>query len=438
MIEPTPSHSSRSLSRRDFVRGTAAAGATIATWGVPSLALAADPPSQRVRVGVMGVNGRGLNLAKEFAVLPGAEVAYVCDVDRLALDKAVAAVTEKQSRAPEGVADFRKILDDPKLDALVIAAPDHWHAPATILACAAGKHVYVEKPASHNPREGELMLEAARRHKRVVQVGTQRRSDPAIREAIERVQNGEVGQLRFARSWINSIRPSIGRGQEVSPPSHLDYTLWQGPAPDRPYQDNLIHYNWHWFWNWGTGELGNNGVHGLDLARWGMQVTHPTRVVCSGGKLFFDDDQETPDTQLATFHFGDKIITWEHRTWHKRGFEGSSFGTEFYGDKGSLAIVSGEYVIFEMDGKERFRAPVTIGEIPHQQDFVDRIRDGGRPHCDVEEGVASALLCHLGNIAYRTGRTVECDGPTGHILHDREQQALWQREYRPGWEPPQI
>jgi predicted dehydrogenase len=431
-----PTHTpSPPLSRRDFVRGSAAAGAALATFGAPTFLRAADSPHERIRVGVMGVNGRGLQLSKEFAELEGAEVAYVCDVDRLALDKATAAVTEKQSRAPQAVADFRKILDDPAVDALVIAAPDHWHAPATILACAAGKHVYVEKPASHNPREGEFMLDAARKHQRVVQVGTQRRSGPAIREAIERVHRGEIGPVRFARCWINSTRPTIGRGQEVTPPSHLDYTLWQGPAPDRPYKDNLIHYNWHWFWNWGTGELGNNGVHGLDLARWGMQVTHPTRVVATGAKLFFDDDQETPDTQLATFHFGDKIITWEHRTWHKRGFEGSSFGAEFYGDNGALVIGSGDYAIFEMDGKERHRAPVTIGEIEHQQDFCDRIRDGGRPHCDVEDGVASALLCHLGNIAYRTGRTVQCDPATGRIRDDQEQMALWQREYRPGWEP---
>src|SRR5690606_6819673 len=184
---------------------------------------------------------------------------------------------------------FRRILDDKHVDALIIAAPDHWHAPATIMACNAGKHVYVEKPACHNPYEGELMIEAARKHKRVVQVGTQRRSSPTFLQAIERVHRGDLGKVYMARGWINSTRPNIGYGKPADVPENLNYELWQGPAPDRPYQDNLIHYNWHWFWHWGTGELGNNGIHALDVCRWGLRVDCPIQVTCGGGKFHFKD-----------------------------------------------------------------------------------------------------------------------------------------------------
>lgn len=424
-----------SINRRGFMARSAAAGAAWSGLALAQSARAADAPSEKIRLGVMGTNGRGHALATGFAGLPGAEIAYVCDVDQRAVDKTAAAVEKAQDKKPEGVGDFRRILDDPQVDALVIAAPDHWHAPATILACAAGKHVYVEKPASHNPREGELMIEAARKHHRVVQVGTQRRSSPGIAEGLQRMREGEIGRVLFARGWINSTRPSIGHGQTVSAPEWLDYELWQGPAPEEAYRDNVVHYHWHWFWDWGTGELGNNGVHALDLIRWGMELGHPERVTCAGGKYFFDDDQQTPDTQLATFHFGDRAVTWEHRTWHRRGFEDQSWGATFYGDQGSLIIGSSEYALFDMEGKQIDQASINRGEVEHQQNFLDCIRSGDRPNCDIEEGAHSALLCHLGNIAYRTGRTVNCDPATGHIVGDDEQAQLWSREYREGWEP---
>ena len=285
-------------------------------------------------LGVMGVNGRGMELARGFNSGGGAEIAYLCDVDERATARAVKAVADKQARAPQGVKDFRRILDDKNVDALVIAAPDHWHAPATILACAAGKHVYVEKPASHNAREGELAVAAARKHKRVVQLGTQRRSYPSVMEAIGKLKGGVLGRVLMARGWYNNTRASIGHGQAAPVPEWLDYELWQGPAPEKPFRDNFVHYNWHWFWHWGTGELGNNGIHSLDVCRWGLGVDYPIRVTSGGGKYRHDDDQETPDTQTVTFDFGDKSILWEGRSWHPRGFEGSAFGIAFYGEKG--------------------------------------------------------------------------------------------------------
>ena len=427
---------SQSINRRRFLHGTAAAGTALASWSALSTVRGAEGANEKIIVGVMGTNGRGTTLAAEFAELDGAEVAYVCDVDRRAIDKATSAVVKQGAKSPKGVADFRRILDDPAVDALVIAAPDHWHAPATILACNAGKHVYVEKPASHNPREGELMVEAARKHRRVVQVGTQRRSSPGIRQGIERVRSGEIGTVRFSRGWVNSTRPNIGYGKEVPVPEWLDYKLWQGPAPERPYRDNLIHYRWHWFWHWGTGELGNNGIHALDVCRWGMDVDYPLVATCNGGKLFFEDDQETPDTQIATFRFeSDKVINWEHRTWHRRGFEGQSFGIQFYGDKGSILVAQNDYVIYDMDGRELDRVAIDRGEMAHLENFTAGIRSGEPLNADIEEGVKSTLLCHLGNIAYRTGRTVHLDAKTHRITGDSQQEALWSREYRSGWEP---
>jgi len=420
------------LHRRDFLQTTAATGAALA---IGRLARGQDAPSERVRVGVMGVNGRGAALAAGFASRPGSEVAYLCDVDQLALDKCLSQISGQQAAAPQAVTDFRRILDDDSVDALVVAAPDHWHGPATILACAAGKHVYVEKPACHNPREGELMIEAARNHQRVVQMGNQRRSSTGVAEAMQRLHAGEIGRALFARGWITSVRPAIGRGQTTQPPPHLDYTLWQGPAPEQPYRDNVIHYHWHWFWHWGTGELGNNGIHALDLCRWGLGVDYPVSAVCGGGKFHFDDDQETPDTQLATFNFGDKAIHWEHRTWQNRGIDGKTWGATFYGEQGSLAIVDDRYTLFDVEGRPTAEAPLNNGESEHQIDFLDCIRGGGTPKSEIEEGVKSTFLCHVGNIAYRSRQTVNLDPATHQIVDNAEQQALWSREYRPGWEP---
>ena len=425
----------RPLNRREFLGHSAAAGAAMAVWSEVSAAEANKSANDQLVVAVMGVNGRGSALAGAFAAQPNAAVAYICDVDERAIAKGMAAVAKHQSTAPETLQDFRKALDDPAVDALVIAAPDHWHAPAAILGCTAGKHVYVEKPACHNGREGELMIAAARKHQRVVQLGTQRRSSPGIAEAVGRLQKGEIGRVLFARSWINSTRPSIGHGKPVEVPSYLNYKLWQGPAPERPYHDNLLHYNWHWFWHWGTGELGNNGIHGLDVCRWGLGVDYPERVVCGGGRFHFDDDQETPDTQIVTFNFGDKAINWEHRTWNRRGFENEAFGCVFYGEEGSLVITGKGYKVYDKRGTETGSGAAGYSDAGHTGNFLSCIRTGERPNAEIEEGVKSTLLCHLGNIAYRTGRTVNFDPAEKKLVGDEDQMRLWSREYQPGWEP---
>lgn len=424
------------IDRRSFVRTVSTAGAGLAIASARILH-AAEAPSQRIIIGVMGMGGRGTSLAETFASLPGVQVKYVCDPDKDRAAKAAAAVekSSKGSSSPEPIQDFRRILDDRDVIALTIAACNHWHGPGTILGCAAGKHVYVEKPASHNAREGELMVEAARRHNRVVQLGTQRRSWPGVIAAIEKVREGAIGKVLFSRGWYNNSRGSIGRGELASPPANLDYTLWQGPAPDRPFRTNILHYNWHWFWHWGNGELGNNGIHALDLCRWGLGVDYPRKVTSGGGRYHFDDDQETPDTQVVTFDFGDKFITWEGRSCNPIGFENAGFGVSFYGDKGMLTLDGGGYRILDLKGKEVARVGGEGGDRIHLRNFIDCIRSGQKPNADIEHGHKSTLLCHLGNIAHRTGHVITCDPKNGRIVNDKDAELLWSREYRPGWEP---
>ncbi|MCP5516181.1 MAG: Gfo/Idh/MocA family oxidoreductase [Verrucomicrobiales bacterium] len=421
-----------SLSRRRFLGRSAAWASLAATLPVSVNVLGAN---RRLRLAVMGLNGRGSALARGFAALEDVEVAIACEVDQRVQGKGADAVKDRQATAPRTLADFRQALDDPSVDALVIAAPDHWHAPATILACAAGKHVYVEKPASHNPAEGEWMLAAARRYHRVVQVGTQRRSMPAIIEAIGRVRAGELGEVKYARAWYNATRGSIGRGRQAPIPSWLDWDLWQGPAARRDFRDNLVHYNWHWFWHWGTGELGNNGIHALDLCRWGLDADYPLQVTSGGGRYTFADDQETPDTNLVTFDYGDKAIAWECQSCRRHGYEGSGFGAAFFGDQGTLVIDGGGCRFYDPADKETGYVKETSGDRPHLQDFVEAVREGRRPQADVEDGHKGALLCHLGNIAWRMGRALRCDPRNGRILNDAEAAALWEREYEPGWAP---
>jgi predicted dehydrogenase len=429
-----------SITRRDFLKQTSAVTGGLAVLASAPALRAALSPNSRVRVGIMGCNGRGMAHISGFLAVPNVEVAYICDVDSRAIDKGIAAAAKRQESKPAGVKDIRKVLEDPNVDAISIAAPEHWHAPATIMACAAGKHVYVEKPGSHNGRESELMVAAARKHKRCVQMGNQRRSWPWVIESIAALKGGEIGPVRFARGWYTNRRASIGKGKVVPVPDWLDYALWQGPAPERPYRDNILHYNWHWFWDWGTGELGNNGVHALDLARWGLDVGLPRRISCGGNRYFFQDDWETPDTMVATYDFGDKGITWEGQSCAPRGFEGAGFGVTFFGDKGALVMAGNDCRIYDLNNKE---TRAIAGKQPdlfsfdtiHFANFVDAIREGKALAAEIEEGQKSTLMCHLGNIAWRTGHTVNFDPKSNRIVGDKAAAALWSRTYRRGWEP---
>jgi predicted dehydrogenase len=420
-----------STSRRKFLKQTAAASA-IASMGFPAIQ-AAESPGERLFVGVMGL-GRGLDHINALLQISNVEIAYISDIDNERVAKAAKVVGDKQERKPKGVKDFRRILEDNNINALFIAAPNHWHAPATILGCSAGKHVYVEKPGSHNAREGEWMVQAARKNNRIVQMGNQRRSWPGVIEAIDKLRSGAIGKVLYARTWYNNARTSIGRGKQVPVPSHLDYSMWQGPAPERPYVDNLVHYNWHWRWHWGGGELANNGIHALDVVRWGLGVEYPKRVTFNGGRYHFDDDQETPDTGAAVFDFGKQGAMWDDSSCNPRRQEALPF-VSFYGSGGVLAQNGNGYKIFDEKGKETGSGTGPGGDKVHVQNFLDTIRGRAKLNSEIAEGQKSTLLCHLGNIAYRTGRTLHINQQDGHIMNDGDAEKLWGREYRAGWEP---
>jgi len=440
-------------SRREFIRSVSG-GAAVAAFGglAPAFtakSYAAVPgANDRVLVAVMGVNSRGDALAASFARQQGCRVSYICDVDSRARERTIAAVATIQGEAPKAAGDVRRCLEDRELDALVIAAPDHWHAPAALLACKAGKDVYVEKPCSHSPAEGEMLVEGARKYGRKVQLGTQRRSWPNVVEAVKELRGGIIGRPYFAKGWYTNNRKSIGTGKEAPVPEWLDYELWQGPAPRKPFRDNLVHYNWHWFWHWGTGEALNNGTHMLDLMRWGLGVEYPVRVGSSGGRFHFTDDWETPDTQVITLDYAEKVsMAWEGRSCSGRQVEGVGAGVIFHGENGSVLIDGNGYLAQDLDEKvirevkdpeetnpRDTSSPGDALDDVHVRNFLDSLRGTAALNAEVREGHISTLLCQLGNIAYRTKRTVNVDPRTGHVAGDAEAAGYWGREYEKGWE----
>ena len=439
--------------RRKFIADTIKTTAALSIGGVlPQFSAASYTrivgANERINVAMMGVYSRGLALAKSFAAQKNAQVITVSDVDSRATDKCIAEVQKVASTKAAAVPDFRKALEQKDVDVLVIAAPDHWHAPAAILGAKAGKHVYVEKPCSHNPQEGELLVKAAMTHKKLIQMGNQRRSWPNVIAAMQQLHSGVIGSPYFAKTWYTNNRPSIGIGKETAVPSWLDYELWQGPAPRQAFKDNLIHYNWHWFWNWGTGEALNNGVHMIDMARWGLNAEFPIRVTSAGGRYRYKDDWQTPDTQVITLEFNNNTsVAWEGRSCNGRNVEGSSVGCVFYGDTGSMFVDGNGYTIYDLDNKEikkvtdetvdarNLASPADHLDAVHIQNFLSAITKGTRLHSHIAEGHKSTLLCQLGNIAFRTGNALKTDPANGHIINDKAAQQLWSRKYEPGWEP---
>ena len=439
------------MNRRNFIKNS---GLTIAGIGLSGLTMptvfAQGSPNNRVVVAVMGVNGRGDFMARLFAKMPDCEVAYICDVDERAMNKTVDRVAAAQTRKPKAEKDFRKALEDKGVDALFIAAPDHWDAPATIIGCAMGKHVYVEKPLSHNPNEGELVIQAARKYNRIVQMGAQRRSGTGIIQMINDIKGGIIGNAYMAKTWYTNNRgPTFLKDAPV--PAWLDYDLWQGPAPRKPYQDGLIHYNWHWRWHWGTGEALNNGTHEVDVARWGLGVEFPSRISSLGGRYCFKDDWETPDTQTISIEFPEnKLLLWESRSCNNFKTDGSDRGVVFYGDNGTIHYPgANSYTVYDKAGKvvKSFKdqtdsqdttntvsAGANLDEM-HVANFLDCVRTGKTPTAECETGYRSTLLVQLGNISWLTKQTLDIDPKNGHILNNPAAQQYWKREYEKGWEP---
>ncbi len=442
-------------SRRKFIKKTLIGTGALTFGGIlPSFSAKSYAniigANERLNIAMMGVNARGKALANNFSMQPNAQITHICDVDKRAIDACMLEVQKRQKSVPKTQGDFRRALEDKDVDVLVVATPDHWHAPAAILASQAGKHVYLEKPCSHNPHEGELLLQAVKKYGNVIQMGNQRRSWPNVAAGIAELHGGIIGKPYFARTWYANNRPSIGVGQQIAVPEWLDYDLWQGPAPRKAYMDNYLHYNWHWFWHWGTGEALNNGIHFVDLARWGLQVDFPTKVTSTGGRFAYKDDWETPDTQNIGIEFADKsMISWEGRSCNGLPTDGATVGVIFYGEKGSLQINGNNgYSIFDLKGalvkqvKDNTKVETSSLTNPsqqldaiHIQNLFDAIKTGKSLNSDIEGGYKSTLLVQLGNIAQRSGETLHIDPSTGRIKDKGIMKKYWSREYEKGWEP---
>lgn len=443
--------------RRKFLQTTAAvAGATAFSASSYARILGAN---DRINMGFMGTNSRGAAVLESFVASggKGINITHNCDVDSRVLAKTAAAIKGFGFDEPKSDKDIRKILEDKDMDALYIAAPDHWHAPAGIMALEAGKHVYVEKPLSHNPLEGELFIAAQKKYGKVVQMGNQQRSSLETAGLKELIDAGELGNVYRAETWYANRRGSIGNGKVAPVPDWLDWDLWQGPAPRVDYQDNgmgdksaFVHYNWHWHWHWGTAELCNNAAHELDVARWLLDVAMPEKVSVEGGRHFFtDDDWEMYDTIDAQYKFADgKSISWSGQSRNKAERWGRSRGTIVYGSKGHAIVDRGGFELYNRDGK-MIKEVVIGGNAAtsssdlagggsltdnHTKNFLDTIRGTAKKQSSpVEEGHISTMLCHLGNIAYRSGEDVIMDTKTGKAKNDAAKK-LWGRTYEKGWE----
>ncbi len=428
----------RDLSRRQFLGRSAHNAASMAAGMVAlSSTVMAAGSNEKIRLAVIGVRNQGRTLAAQFAEFSDVEVAVLCDVDSNLESLALKAVQDVSGKAPRWETDFRRVLDDRSIDAVVIATPDHWHALMGIMACQAGKDVYLEKPVGHTIEEGQRLLQAARHFDRVMQTGLQQRSSSHFQTAIELVRSGKLGEVRLAKAWMANTRKPIGhRRDESSPPTGVNYDLWLGPAEDRPFNSNRFHYHWHWFWDYGTGELGNWGVHLLDVARWGLGIDLPTSVSASGGKYVFKDDQETPDTMLVTYGYPDHTILWEHRLWSNHGLEGRGSGVAFHGEHGTLVVDRSGWKVY--DSKERLTSDTSDLLKPHLRDFINSIRTRQRPNADIEVGNISTTMCHLGNIACRLGREVRFDPATSSFGTDAAANALLTKTYREPWTLPVI
>ena len=429
------------IDRRSFIVGSAGAAACSAL-NVNFVTGALAGANDTIRIAVVGIRSRGGDHIKSYSSIQAVEVAALCDIDESQLARRVKELESAGKRTPKTFTDIRKLLEDKSIDAISIATPNHWHALAAIWACQAGKDVYLEKPCSHNVWEGRKIIEAARKYNRIVQHGTQSRSSAAVREAMQKLREGVIGEVYMARGLCYKWRDTIGHAKEEPAPAGVHYDLWLGPAPVRPFTRNRFHYNWHWHWDYGNGDIGNQGVHQMDVARWGLGVKLPTRISSMGGHFMFDDDQETPNTQIATFEFNEggkkKILVFEVRHWisnHEAGIGGdrpggNTIGNIFYGSEGYLVIDGSSYRTYL--GKEQQPGPSRSEGGNHFANFIKamRSRKAEDLNADIEEGHLSSALGHLANISYRLGRTINFDPEKEKIINDKEAGAMLTRNYR--------
>jgi predicted dehydrogenase len=432
------------ITRREFTAGAAALAVAASAKSYSQIMGAND----RLNFAVIGLHSRGYaHLSSLKANKATARISHVCDVDSVTLQKFAAATQESMGTSPATDKDFRNILALKEVDAITIATPDHWHAPMAIAGLQAGKNVYVEKPCSHNPAEGALLVQAQQKYKKLVQMGSQRRSSALYIDIIKQIHDGLVGRAYSAKAWYSNTRKSIGVGKVVPIPPTLDWDLWQGPAPRQPYKDNVQPYNWHWFKTWGTGEALNNGTHEVDVCRWALGVDLPKRITASGGRYQFEDDWQFYDTLVTSFEYNDKLISWESNSCNGMKTYVRDRGVVIVGTRGSVVIDTGGYEVYDLNGvktsehmvgKAAASSDLTGADSltdSHFANFIAAIRIGEKLTQPIESGNISVTMLQLSNIAWDVRRELKLDPATGSILEDKEAMNSWGRDYEKGWAP---
>ena len=436
------------ITRREFLDTLAVSAAGVAVSSNAKSYAQIIGANDRVNFAIIGLNSRAYaHLSSLKANQKDARVTHVCDVDTPILDKFAGKTEASLGYKPATEKDFRKVLASKDVDAITIATPDHWHAPMAIAGVEAGKHVYVEKPCSHNPAEGEMLVAARDKYKKLVQMGNQRRSSVGTTEAIAKIKDGIIGRPYYAKAWYSNTRKSIGTGKEVAVPPQLDWDLWQGPAPRGPYRDNVHPYNWHWFRIYGTGEALNNGTHEVDVCRWALGADYPKRVTASGGRYQFKDDWQFYDTLITSFEYDDKLISWEGKSCQGMEFYGRDRGAAIMGTTGTVVVDRDGYEIYDLKGNRTSEFKVgsttstadTIGRDSmtdaHFANFIAAIRKGEKLNAPIDVGNVAVTMLQLSNIAWELNRELYLDPKDGRVQNDPDAMKMWGREYQPGWAP---
>jgi predicted dehydrogenase len=436
------------VTRREFLDTLAIGAAGLAIGSTAKSYGQIMGSNDRLNFAVIGLNGRAYaHLSALKANKNAARIAYVCDVDSNILKKFADATQKEMGEAPATDKDFRHILAKKDVDAITIATPDHWHAPMAIAGLQAGKNVYVEKPCSHNPAEGALLVEAQQKYQKVVQMGTQQRSSPHTIEIVDKIHNGLIGRAYFAKAWYSNIRKSIGTGKEAPVPAQLDWDLWQGPAPRQAYKDNVQPYNWHWFKTWGTGESLNNGTHEVDVCRWALGVDFPHRITSTGGRYQFKDDWQYYDTLMTSFDYDDKMISWEGKCCNGMKYYGRDRGATIMGTTGSVLVDRDGYEVYDLKGNKtsEFKTGKATSSSDltgrdsmtdlHFANFIAGIRKGEKLNAPIAVGNVAVTMLQLSNVAWEVNRELCLDTKTGKIQDDAHAMKFWGREYEKGWAP---
>jgi predicted dehydrogenase len=437
------------VTRRDFL-DTLAVGAVGLAIGSNAKSYGQILGSNgRINFAVIGLNGRAYAHLSALKVnTDAARISHVCDVDSNILKKFAANVQHEMGYAPATEKDFRNILQQKDVDAITIATPDHWHTPMAIAGLQAGKHVYVEKPCSHNPAEGAMLVEAQLKYKKLVQMGTQQRSSPHTIEIVEKIHGGGlIGRAYFAKAWYSNVRKSIGIGKEAPVPPQLDWDLWQGPAPRVAYKDNVQPYNWHWFKTWGTGETLNNGTHEVDVCRWVLGVDFPHRVTSTGGRYQFKDDWQFYDTLMTSFDYDDKMISWEGKCCNGMKYYNRDRGSTIVGTTGTVLVDRDGYEVYDLKGNKtsEFKTGKATSSSDltgrdsmtdaHFANFIAGIRKGEKLNAPISVGNVAVTMLQLSNIAWEVNRELQLDTKDGKIQNDPQAMKQWGREYEKGWAP---